>query len=191
MRVGRIAASLPLGLCLVSLSGVVAAAVGTVVDDKYLPIEGARVCYFIDNVELLCTLTDAEGRYELPVSDTDTIRAHATGFNPKSFSIATQHGPVTLQRAPALKVRLVDAATGDRIEKGEVIISYPTGKELGPFPANQAGLRIKRGLTAGEVRVVGKAAGFLDSDPAAVTLKPGEEADVLVRLIAVDAKKPD
>jgi len=191
MRIGRSLAVLLFTLLLSSLFAATQAGEGILVNEKQEPIEGARVCYFVGNIELICSLTDEKGRYELPVSQTDTIRAHAEGYNPRIFSSAAEQGPVTLQRAPVLNVRLVDRASGERLEKAEVIISYPSGKELGPFPANKAGLRIRRGLPVGEIRVVGKADGFLDSDPVAVTLKAGEPSDVTIQLTAIEPRKAE
>ena len=191
MRIGRSLAVLLLALLLSSLFTATQAAEGILVNEKQEPIEGARVCYFVGNIELICSLTDEKGRYELPVSQTDTIRAHAEGYNPRIFSSAAEQGPVTLQRASVLNVRLVDRASGERLEKAEVMISYPSGKELGPFPANKAGLRIRRGLPVGEIRVVGKADGFLDSDPVAVTLKAGEPSDVTIQLTAIEPRKAE
>ena len=81
------------------------AAEGVVFGDGDEPLEGARVCYIAGNVELLCVLTDAEGRFELPATATDTLRARAEGYNPTSFSAAGQQGPVVLKRAPVLEVR--------------------------------------------------------------------------------------
>ena len=121
--------------------------------------------YLVDTVELLCVLTDSEGWFELPDTTTDTLRASADGYNPTSFSAAGQQGPVVLKRAPVLEVRLNDAAKGEPIAEGEVFISYPSGRELGPFPTNQAGLRIRRGLKPGEIRLVGNAEGYRKSAP--------------------------
>ena len=191
MRIGRSLAALLLTLLLSGLFTAALAGDGFVVNEKQEPIEGARVCYFVGNIELICSLTDEKGRYELPVSPTDTIRAHAEGYNPRIFSSAAEQGPITLQRAPVLNVRLVDRASGDRLEKAEVMINYPSGKQLGPFPANKAGLRIRRGLPVGEIRVIGKADGFLNSDPVAVTLEAGEQTDVTIELTAIDPKKPE
>jgi hypothetical protein len=127
----------------------------------------------------------------LPASQKDTLRAHAEGYNPKTFSSAAQQGPVTLTPAPILMVRLIDAASGEGIAQGEVFISYASGKELGPFPTNKAGLRIRRGLQVGEIRVVGKAAGFLTSDPVAVILKAGEPSNISIQLAPVQSPKPE
>jgi len=191
MCTGRSLAALLLTLLLSGLFTAALAGDGFVVNEKQEPIEGARVCYFVDNIELICSLTDEKGRYELPVSRTDTIRAHAEGYNPRTFSAAAEQGAVILKRAPVLNVRLVDRASGDRLEKAEVMINYPSGKELGPFPANKAGLRIRRGLLAGEIRVIGKADGFLNSDPVAVILKAGEQTDVTLKLTAIDPVKSE
>jgi hypothetical protein len=191
MRISRSLAVLLLTWLLSSLFTATQAGDGILVNEKQEPIEGARVCYFVGNIELICSLTDEKGRYELPVSQTDTIRAHAEGYNPRIFSSAAEQGLVTLQRAPVLHVRLIDRASGERLEKAEVMVSYPSGKELGPFPANKAGLRIRRGLPVGEIRVVGKADGFLDSDPVAVTLKAGEPSDVTIQLTAIEPRKAD
>jgi len=184
MRGGRTTALVLLALLLPGLCTVILAVEGTVLDENQKPIEGARVCYFVDKVELFCSLSDANGRYELPSSEVDTIRAHAKGYNPKIFSAAAQHRPVTLQRAPALRVRLVDR-TGKPLPKGELLISYPSGKELGPFPVNRAGLQIRRGLNPGEIRVIGMADGFRRSDPVAVTLEAGEEAVVTIEMLSI------
>jgi hypothetical protein len=189
MRIDRTPASLLLAVLLLGLPVPVLAAAGFVVNAERKPIEGARVCYFVDSLELICTLTDKEGRWELPVSQTDTIRAHADGYNPTTFSAVAKQGPVVLERAPVLTVRLTDGASGERIAKGEVLITYPSGKELGPFPTNKSGLRIRRGLLTGEIRLVGKAEGFRPSSPIAVQLEAGEETAVTIELAALESKQ--
>jgi hypothetical protein len=172
----------PAALLLLTLPGAALAAKGTVVDEQQRPLVDARVCYFVDRIELLCTLTDDQGHFELPVSANDTIRAHAEGYNPKIFSAVVQHGPVVLQRAPSLTVRLVDPA-GEPLA-GEVRISYPSGKEVGPFPINRSGLHIRRGLPPGEIRLRAVAEGFRESEPLAASLEAGEEAVVRIELRA-------
>jgi hypothetical protein len=155
---------------------------GTVVDEAGQPIVGARVCHFVDNLELLCTETDRQGRFQLPARETNTIRAHAEGFNPTFFNSASQVESVVLKRAPVLVVRLIDASTGERIQKGEVLVVYPSGKEQGPFPSNAAGVKIRRGLEAGEVRLVGTAEGYDSAKPHPITLEPGVERQVELKL---------
>jgi hypothetical protein len=157
---------------------------GTVVDEDNEPIKGARVCYLEEGAELLCVETDKQGRYALLDSRLDTVRAHAPRYLPVTFSAVDQQAPVVLRRAPALLVRLVDGASGEPIAKGEVFVTFSSGKEMGPFPANAAGVRIRRLITAGEVRVLGKAEGYRDAKPQAVTLVAGEESEVVLELEA-------
>ena len=66
------------------------------------------------------------------------------------FAILT--GPISLRMKQA--ERKEARQLYERIEKGQVLVSYPSGKERGPFPANRAGVRIRRGLLPGEIRVV-------------------------------------
>lgn len=153
------------------------------------PVVGARACLIVGGVEGLCDLTDVEGRYALPASDAVSVRVAASGFLPVNIAAVPQDSPLVLEQAAALLVRVVDAATGDGVEESEVTVVYTSGRQLGPFPANRNGVSL-RTLPAGEVRAVGKAAGYLDATGLTVTLERGKKTEVrlaLRRAVAVPA----
>ena len=137
-----------------------------------------------------CTLTDESGRFELPNSNRQ-IRLLGAGFLPK-FVPGRGHHVIELERSPTLRVRLIDARSGEPIDKGEVFVVYASAAKKGPFPTNRAGVRVTRVLKPGDVRVLGRAEGFEESQPRAVTLKPGEETEVVLELTPQDQPKtPD
>ena len=92
-----------------------------------------------------------------------------------------------LKRSPTLTVRLLDDSNGEPIERGEVFVIYSSATMKGPFPTNRAGVKISRVLQSGDVRVIGKAQGYEESQPQALTLEPGKESEVALRL----RPKPD
>lgn len=155
---------------------------GTVIDEETNPIENARVCYIIDKVELVCVNTDETGTWVLPGSRVDTLRAHAEGFLPASFSGLGANEPIVLRRAPSLFVKLLDEK-GRSLAKGEVDVIYASGKRKGPFPVNEHGVWIRRLLEPGEVQVVGRADGYRTAKPRAVELEGGKETRVELALV--------
>lgn len=166
-----------------------AAATGAVVDEQGQPIPGARVCHFIDNIELFCGLAGENGEFDIPDSTAMPMRVTAEGYL-SAIAPCAGYQRVTLKRAPALFARVVDAATGEPIEKSEVVVVYSSSETKGPFPANRAGVRVQRVLKPGDVRVIGRAEGYEPSAPEAVTLKPGEEAEVLLKLARATGLAP-
>ena len=164
------------------------AVTGTVNDADGQPLEQARVCYFQTetNIEQGCTNPTSTGIFELPDSRYMKIRVSAEGYYPETVP-ALGHQKVVLKRSPTLTVRLVDDSNGDPIATGEVFVIYSSATMKGPFPTNPAGVKISRVLEPGEVRVIGKADGYEESKPHAVTLEPGEKSEVTLRL----RPKPD
>lgn len=143
---------------------------------------GARICYVSGSVELLCSGADGEGRFEMLDSSVDTVRVVADGFLPRTLPAATAAGPIALEPAPTLWVRLVDASSGQPLREGQVSVVYSTGRSLGPFPVNAAGVRIRRLLRPGEARILARVDGFSQHAPSAVLLEPGKEATVTIEL---------
>jgi hypothetical protein len=164
---------------LVSLTA--SAATGRVIDTEGRPIPNARVCHFMDNIELFCGMSKENGEFDIPDSTDMPMRITAEGYLAET-SPAVGHQEITLKRAPVLFARLVDAATGEPIEKGKLLVVYSSVETKGPFPTNRAGVRVQRVLKPGEVRLLAKAEGYEDSLPQAVTLKPGEEAQAVLKL---------
>jgi len=153
---------------------------GTVVDERGEPIEGARVCYVVDSIEELCSLTTAVGYFELPDSRLDTIRVVAAGYLPRKLAAVEQEGPIALRAAAAIVVRLIDAETGEGIADGKVEILHSSG-ELRRFPTGRAGVRV-RTYEPGLVTVTGQADGYLPAPPQRVELKAGAESEVEIRM---------
>ena len=97
-----------------------------------------------------------------------------------------------LKLSPTLTVRLVDDSNGEPIATGEVFVIYSSATMKGPFPTNPAGVNISRVLKPGDVRLIGKADGYDESKPHALTLEPGVESEVSLRLRPKsEAKKVD
>jgi hypothetical protein len=154
---------------------------GIVVDPERKPVSGAKACLIVGGAEGLCNVTGDDGRYALPASASMTVRIAASGFLPISVAAIPQASPIVLERAAALAVLVVDAATGEGVA-AEVTVVYTTGRQLGPFPANRAGLALKT-LPAGEVRVLAKAENYADGPGEAVTLVRGKKSETRVLLV--------
>ncbi len=156
---------------------------GTVTDTDGRPLEQARVCYFQTetNVEQGCANPTKTGTFLLPDSRHMMIRASAEGYFPETVP-ALGHQTIVLQRSPTLTVHLLDDSNGEPIDSGEVFVIYSSATMKGPFPANQSGVKISRVLQPGDVRVIGKADGYFESKSQAVTLEPGEQSEVSLRL---------
>jgi hypothetical protein len=155
---------------------------GTVVDRGGKPVPSAQVCYMAGNQVRRCAPTGDDGRFEMPDTPLDTLRVAAEGYRVTTVSVADVGSPIVLLSAPSLLVRLVDAATGEPIEKAEVFVVYPSGREIGPFPVNRAGVRIRRVIQPGKARVRVVAAGYDSGRPHEIELVEGEETEVELRL---------
>jgi len=153
---------------------------GTVTDEAGEPVEGARVCYFVDRVETLCTSTTDAGFFELPDSELDTIRIVATDHLPLTLPAVEQDGPIVLKAAASILVRVVDAETGEGISDGRVEILHASGR-VRRFPANRSGVRV-RSYEPGLVTVTARAEGYLAGEPRQVELEAGGETEVVIRL---------
>jgi len=145
-------------------------------------VGSARVCYVDDETVQRCAITDDAGRFEMPSMELDTLEVAADGFLVRDASAEEFDRPIVLQPAPTLYVRLVDARTGEPIESADVFVAFPSGREMGPFPANRAGVRVKRVIEPGKVRLRVEAAGYAPGRPREVELIGGKETEVELRL---------
>jgi hypothetical protein len=174
------------GACLAAV-GVLAGAGEPVVllitDAEGAPVVGATVCYVKGDVARTCGFSGFDGRYTAEKGGLDTMRITATGFLPATVSLVAQQGPVVLQRAPTLLVRLIDDTTEQPIAEGQVFVVYPNGRRKGPFPSNRAGVRIRRVLEPGEAIVVVEVAGYRQKGQARVELSGGVETRLDIRLV--------
>ena len=178
--VTRRAATLPFFVAALLLCLPALALTGTVTDEGGEPLEGARVCYFVDYIEELCSLTTDAGYFELPDSELDTIRIVATGYLPLKLPAVEQDRPIALKPAASILVRLVDAETGEGIVEGKVEILHASG-QVRRFPSNRAGVRV-RTYEPGLVTVTGRAEGYRPVEPRRVELVAGEESEVEIRM---------
>ncbi len=171
-------------LTLLFSAGPALAVTGTITDAAGRPLEQARVCYFQTetNLEQACSNPTKAGTFELPDSQRMQLRVGAEGYFSQVVP-ARGHQAIVLLRSPTLTVRLLDDSTGEAIDSGEVFVIYSSATMKGPFPANRAGVKISRILRSGEVRLIGKAEGYEESKPQAVTLDPGKESEVSLRLV--------
>ncbi len=169
---------------MVAIAGAPALAVsGSVTDTSGKPIAEARVCHYQveTNIEPLCVETDTEGRFEVIDSRSLKLRVSAPGYFPQTVE-ALGHHEVVLERSPSLRVRLVDATTKEPIDQGEVFVIYPSARRKGPFPANRNGVLITRVLDPGQIRVIGRAEGYADSEAVPVKLERGQESEATLEL---------
>lgn len=158
---------------------------GVVTDERGEPIEEARVCYFVDHIEELCTLTTGSGYFELPDSQLDTIRIVATGYLPRRLPAVEPDAPIVLRVAASILVRLVDAGSGEGIAEGKVEIVHASG-QVRRFPANRAGVRV-RTYEPGLVTVTARAEGYRPGEPRRVELEAGRETEVEIRLARAES----
>ncbi len=157
-----------------------AAITGQVVDERGRPLEGAKACLLVAEVEGLCAQTDEAGAFVLPESRVPKMRIRMDGYVPVTLPAVTQTRAIVLERAAVLRVVLREKGSGRALAGGQVYVSYTTGRQLGPFPANENGVRV-RSLPRGEAVVRAEAAGYA---PATCVLKlvAGEEGVCTVHL---------
>lgn len=153
---------------------------GTVVDSLGAPVEGADTCLLSGGQPLLCVPTDAQGFWRLTDTAAESIRITRSGFLPAVLPVANPPGPVVLERAAALIVRVV-GPDGDPVGSGSLTLVYASGRKIGPLPFNRAGMR-NPSLPPGAVRVTAEAEGFALPAPVAATLEAGREQEVVVRM---------
>jgi hypothetical protein len=161
---------------------------GTVVDEKGKPVHGARICYSSEDVDLLCAQSDEAGYWILPDSKLDRIRIMLRGYLPQDLPAVERDEPITLRSAAALRVRVLDAATGEPLDKAQGEVIYPSGRKL-EFFTNRAGALLYS-LEPGRATVKGLADGYLPGAPQRVMLVAGEEAGLEIRLQAAPPDPP-
>ena len=173
---------LPLILLTASLAAAPAgAASGRVAGPDGKPLAGARACIQVERGEGICSETDAEGWYRLPATKLPKVRIAAAGYLPRTVAAVDQAAIIVLERAASLRVRLLDAESGQPLPKGELMLVSPSGRKRGPFPVNAAGLKVAT-LAPGRVVPRGTAAGYHDAVGADVELRAGQEAEIVLRL---------
>jgi len=158
-----------------------AAITGKVVDPEGSPLAGATACLMVGNAPGLCSEANADGVFELMDAEVENLRVSAAGFVSRILPAVTHDQPIVLARAATLRVRLLDASTGEPIERGEVAIAYPSGDRRGPFPVNRFGLIVDR-LAPDEVLVLVEAQGYRPPAAKPATLTSGRESAVVVEM---------
>jgi hypothetical protein len=170
---------------------VAGAARGQVVDPEGNPVENARACFVLKKKEMtMCARTDERGFYELPPSHAMKIEVSARGFLPLTIAAVDQDAPVALSRAARLRVRIVDARTGEAIRQSEVALFYPSGAGKGPVPANASGV-ILGTLPPGEVVVVARAIGYREGRSDAIALEGGTVSEAVLELEPATDASPE
>ncbi len=177
---------LALGLVLVASTGSFWAVSGFLVDPAGEPIEGAKICYLLGDTEGLCTTTDERGFYTLVDAPIDTVRITADGYLSRLVAAVTQEGPIRLEHAASLLIKLVDADSGEAINGGEITLTYSSGHRQGPFPSNLKGVSIS-GIKPGRVLIGGNAEGYQPSPFEERKLKPREQTVVELKLTKSDS----
>jgi hypothetical protein len=162
-------------------AGSAGAASGRVADPAGRPIAGARACIQVGGGDGVCSSTDATGWYELPETTLPTVRITAAGYLPKSVAAVDQEGVIVLDVAAALRARLLDAASGEPIRQGQLVLAASSGRRTGPFPVNAAGLRVAT-LVPGRLVPTGSAPGYRDAVGEEVDFLAGKETEIVLRL---------
>jgi hypothetical protein len=157
------------------------AASGRVAGPDGKPVVRARACLMVAGTEGLCTETDASGWYRLPDSEVPGVRIRAAGFLPRTVAAVDQEAVIVLERSAAVLVKLVDEATGEPVGEGKVTFTNPSGRKVGPFPANRAGVRVST-MVPGRFVPVAAAPGYAEASGAEVDLVAGEETEIVLRL---------
>jgi len=160
----------------------VLAASGTVRDDRGRALAGAQACLVIDHVEVLCVTTVDNGYYRLPGGDAKgaTVRITAAGFLPLEVAPVDQTAAIVLRRGAAFAARLVDFASGSPISEGQVWILEPTGRRVGPFPVNRAGVEVSP-FPPGRYRLQAEVPGWI-TEVVEVDFVAGEKRAIEVRM---------
>jgi hypothetical protein len=153
---------------------------GTVVDALGIPVEGAESCLISGGQPVLCVPTDANGFWRLTDTAAESIRITKSGFLPATLAPTTPPAPIVLERAAALRVRVVDPQ-GNPVGSGTLTLVYASGRKIGPLPFNRAGM-LHPSLPPGAVRVTAEADGWSLPAPVAVTLEAGREREAVVRM---------
>lgn len=167
--------------------GVASAVTGVVKKADGDPANGAQVCFRQHGVDQICATTDEAGWFQLPDNEKIPIRILADGHYAETRP-AVGHQEIVLRASPTLVVRLVDGATGDPIDGGELQVVYSAEKKVGPFPVNAAGVVIQRVLKPGEVRLIGTSEGYRSNESAGVKLENGKKTKVDLELEKLSAK---
>jgi len=169
-----------------------AAITGKIVDPDGNALAGATACLMVGNAPGLCSEANADGVFELMDAEVENLRVSAAGFVSRYLPAVTHEQPIVLARAATLRVQLLDASTGRPIERGEVVIAYPSGRKRGPFPVNRFGLIVDR-LAPDEVLVLAEAQGYRPPAGKPATLTVGRESTVVVEMdpIPEAAGNPD
>jgi hypothetical protein len=190
----RVRSSLLLATAAFFLSGFLPALAitGTVIDKDQQPIEGARICYWVNQTDQICVFTDEGGFFRLPDGPGERMRILAKGFLPRILPAAEQPGPIVLTRSATLLVVVVDDATGEGIDGATGEVAWSSGRHRN-FVTNRAGARLKT-LNPGRVAVSAYAEGYDMGGPEQVRLTAGEEARVEIRMqrsAPVEERQPE
>ena len=174
----RVSVALVLSLL---VTGPAAASTGQVVDTDGKPVAGAKVCWLVGpNAEGICGETDEEGRYRLPESSLRSIRISAPGHFPRVVDGKPRRLPVRLAPASSFRARLLDAATGEGIEEGTLVVETQDGRQR-EFPTRSGWLTVST-FPLGEAIFSARAEGYGGGGTKKLVLLAGEQAEIVIRL---------
>jgi hypothetical protein len=170
-----------LAAALLAVAAKPSGATGRVVDSTGRAIVDAEVCLVVaGGLPGLGARSQADGSYSLPWGEgASAVRIVVRGYLPRTVAAVAQESPVVLEQAAALRVRVVDRGTGKAAASAEIDIVYSTGRKLGPFPANAAGLSLPT-LPVGDARVVVRTPDHREATSGVVRLEAGREAEAVV-----------
>jgi len=174
---------------LVASSAMAATSRGTVIGIDKNPIGNVQVCYMVGDTEGVCVETDEKGVYDLPRSNVTTLRLQASGYQTKFVRVTEDSGPIVLEQAASIWVRVRDTATGRTVPESEVFLVFPSGRREGPLPANDKGVKI-RTLVPGTYSVLAHADGYTQVKAVSVSLDPGSDEWIDVEMKREAKPKP-
>lgn len=157
---------------------------GKVVDLDGPGVPGVRVCYLSGDERTDCVVTDEVGGFELADRDIDRIDFYHPGYMPLVLAAVPLDEPVPLEPAAALMVHIVDPFE-DGLSGGELFLVDPSGRQIGPFPFNSGGVRI-RPIPPGEYRARVDLPGWKLTGAGIVDAAPREQSLVTLRMLAVN-----
>ena len=155
---------------------------GVLQDEQGRAIADARACLVAKHgLEVYCATSGENGRFVLPEAPAPTLRIQARGFQKLEIPAAATDKPYVMKRAATLLLHVVDAATGEPLEKAEAWLRRVDGTRRGPAPVNRHGLRLGT-LDPGFVQIEVAAAGYVQERPGEAMLVGGKTIETTIRL---------
>lgn len=154
---------------------------GVLQDEDGKGIPNAHACLVSEGLEVFCTKSGEEGRFKLPDAPAPTLRIQALGFQKIEIPAEVPEKPLVMKRAATLMLHVVDAETGEPLERAQVWLRRADGSRRGPAPVNRHGLRLGT-LDPGFVRIEVEAGGYEQEWPGETMLVAGKTIEKTIKL---------